>query len=97
MQLKEFLKKNGLQMSEFGAMVGTTGATICRIANGQVPRKALMAKIHEATGGQVSPNDLVGVSDTQRDDHRGEDNLDGDVTQSRTPSIPTRDAGGNAK
>ncbi len=61
MKLREFLKSNNLQMAQFGEQIGTTGPTVCRIAGGQVPRRDLMIKIYEATGGLVTPNDLVGI------------------------------------
>lgn len=61
MHLRDFLEENGLNLAEFGSLVGTTGATICRIVNGQVPRRDLMVRIHEATNGLVTPNDLVGL------------------------------------
>ena len=61
MQLREYLKINKLRMDEFGQRLGTTGPTVCRIAKGQVPRKSMMVKIFEATGGLVAPNDIVGV------------------------------------
>ena len=49
-------------MGAFAKTVGTTTATISRVADGVVvPRKALMERIYEATGGQVTPNDLVGL------------------------------------
>jgi len=62
MRLREFLKSNNLQMAQFGQQIGTTGPTVCRIAGGQVPRRELMVKIYEATGGLVTPNDLVGIA-----------------------------------
>lgn len=49
-------------MAQFGEQIGTTGPTVCRIAGGQVPRRDLMVKIYEATGGLVTPNDLVGIA-----------------------------------
>lgn len=62
MRLREFLKSNNLQMAEFAEKIGTTGPTVCRIAGGQMPRRDLMIKIYEATGGLVTPNDLVGIA-----------------------------------
>lgn len=62
MRLREFLKSNNLQMAQFGEQIGTTGPTVCRIAGGQVPRRDLMVRIYEATNGQVTPNDLVGIT-----------------------------------
>ena len=60
MQLNDFLTKRSISMARFADMVGTTTATISRIADGTVmPRRALMQRIFEATGGAVTPNDLV--------------------------------------
>jgi len=49
-------------MGDFAKCVGTTTATISRIAVGTVvPRKDLMLRINKATRGLVTPNDLVGI------------------------------------
>lgn len=49
-------------MSAFAQAVGTTTATISRVADGIViPRRELMQRIHSVTGGCVTPNDLVGL------------------------------------
>lgn len=69
MHLREYLRSNNLQMAEFGRTLGTTGPTVCRIAGGQVPRKAMMLKIFEVTGGLVTPNDIVGVHCIRPCDH----------------------------
>lgn len=56
-------------MAAFADAVGTTTATISRVADGiVVPRKALMERIYEATSGLVTPNDLVGLYCAQRCD-----------------------------
>jgi len=61
-QLTDFLIKQNLSMGAFARLVGTTTATISRIADGSVmPRKTLLLRIHEATGGQVTANDLTGT------------------------------------
>ena len=62
MKLFDYLTAHGIPANDFAERVGTTAATISRIANGQVmPRKALMAAILQETGGQVTPNDLFGL------------------------------------
>lgn len=62
MKLNEFLIMNGITMANFADAVGTTTATISRVAVGLVvPRKALLTRIHEETGGQVTPNDFLGL------------------------------------
>lgn len=70
MHLRDFLDENGLNLAEFGNLVGTTGATICRIVNGQVPRRDLMVRIHQATNGLVTPNDLVGLHGPEQQEVR---------------------------
>ena len=62
MKLNDFLEADGTSMGQFAQMVGTTTATISRIADRiVVPRRDLMQRIYEATEGAVTPNDLVGL------------------------------------
>lgn len=62
MKLNDFLDHHGISLTAFAEQVGTTAATVCRIGQGHVvPRRRLLERIHEATGGQVTPNDLVGL------------------------------------
>lgn len=62
MTLSEFLHQNRTTQTEFAARVGTTTATISRITDGVVvPRRKLLLRIFEATGGQVTPNDITGI------------------------------------
>ncbi len=62
MKLNDFLIAEGTSMGQFAKAVGTTTATVSRIADGTVvPRRALMKRINQATGGLVTPNDLVGI------------------------------------
>lgn len=78
MQLNDFLKNHEITMARFAAMVGTTPATISRVADGSVvPRRALILRIHRATGGLVTANDLVGT-----------------YCVHPCPSVRTRDKGG---
>ncbi len=49
-------------MAAFGSRVGTSAATISRVANNTVTaRMSLVKRIYEETGGQVTPNDLAGL------------------------------------
>ena len=66
MKLIDYLTLHNIHANDFALRVGTTGATISRITNGQVmPRKALMAAILRETEGQVTPNDLFGLMPDQ--------------------------------
>lgn len=66
MKLNDFLTAENTSMGNFAKTVGTTTATISRIADGVViPRKDLMHRINVATRGLVTPNDLVGIYCTQ--------------------------------
>lgn len=62
MELNDFLISKGISMAAFADTVGTTTATISRVSDSIViPRRDLMRRIHEASGGLVTPNDLVGL------------------------------------
>lgn len=62
MQLNDFLSRHNLSMSRFARLVGTTTATISRIADASVmPRRPLILRIYEATDGLVTANDLAGT------------------------------------
>lgn len=66
MRLNDFLTAENTSMGDFAKTVGTTTATISRVADGiVVPRKDLMHRINVATRGLVTPNDLVGIYCTQ--------------------------------
>jgi transcriptional regulator with XRE-family HTH domain len=66
MKLFDYLATHSIPANDFAQRVGTTAATISRIANGQVmPRKALMVAILQETEGQVTPNDLFGLMPDQ--------------------------------
>lgn len=62
MKLNDYLEANQMSQSAFAENIGTTTATVCRIASGgTIPRKGLLERIHEATSGVVTPNDLTGL------------------------------------
>ena len=61
-KLNDFLSDRGISKSAFAMQIGTTAATVSRIGDGIVmPRKALLRRIHESTGGLVTPNDVLGL------------------------------------
>lgn len=62
MKLNDYLAQSGTTMSAFAQKIGTTTATVSRVADGQVvPRKTLLLRIYEESEGFVTPNDLVGL------------------------------------
>ena len=58
MKLKDYLDENGIARHRFAAILGVHTDAIFRWQRGAVPRKAVMARIVEATGGQVQPSDF---------------------------------------
>jgi transcriptional regulator with XRE-family HTH domain len=59
MNLRDYLKQNGLTMQRFGDRVGCTHATIQRLAAGtRFPSHRLLMAIREATGGAVDAADF---------------------------------------
>ena len=60
MTLHEYLAQNAQRPADFARGLGVSAATISRVLNGRVvPRRELMTAIHAATGGRVTPNDLL--------------------------------------
>ncbi len=62
MKLAQYLRQNGLTLNEFAKTCGTSASTILRIKDGEVaPSKRVARAVWNATGGQVTPNDLYGL------------------------------------
>lgn len=60
MKLNTYLSTEGLTLAQFGEQIGRTAATVSRIARGlHVPDWQTIRAIHEATNGQVAPNDWL--------------------------------------
>ena len=58
MKLSDYLTRNGIDDTAFGAKVGRDRSTIFRIRQGtHKPSPELMEKIAQETGGQVRPDD----------------------------------------
>ena len=61
--LRRFRSAHNLSLDAFAALVGASKATISRIETGKASLSAdLMRRIAVATGGEVSPNDLVAAA-----------------------------------
>ena len=60
MKLDHYRQTAGITASEFGRRIGVAHSTVLRWESGAVfPSKEMMNRIVRATGGQVSPNDLL--------------------------------------
>ncbi len=63
--LNRYLSENSISQSQFAAMVGTTQATVSRIASGKMrPGLDLAIAISRATDGAVSPDMWVSQEET---------------------------------
>ncbi|MBM3572586.1 MAG: helix-turn-helix domain-containing protein [Alphaproteobacteria bacterium] len=59
MKLKKYFIQEGITASQFATRIGRAVSTVTRLANGEtVPEPETLAKIVEATGGAVQPNDF---------------------------------------
>ena len=62
MKLGQYLEQNGLTLSQLAQRCGTSASTILRVKDAKVaPSKRVARAIWEATGGQVTPNDLYAL------------------------------------
>ena len=59
MKLGQYLAEHGLTLEAFAGRIGVSTGAACRYAHGhRIPRRAIMARIVEATGGAVGPTDF---------------------------------------
>jgi hypothetical protein len=64
--LREWRLGRGLTLYDLCPRIGITHGELSRIERGkQFPRPALMLRIYAATGGDVTPNDLLGITRLQ--------------------------------
>ena len=67
MRLSEYLAKKGLSPEQFAAIVGVHPTTIYRqLAGATIPKRQNLAKIIEATDGEVAISDLMFAIDVER-------------------------------
>jgi len=59
MKLAAWMDSNNITDARFGEAIGVARQAVHRYRTGErIPDKALMKRINEATGGEVSPNDF---------------------------------------
>ena len=66
MRLGDWLAERQMTREQFGALVGVDHSAVTKWVHGRMPRREHLAKIREATGGLVTPDDFVegpGVAD----------------------------------
>lgn len=59
MTLFEYMEKNDISDSDFGALIGARRQSVWRYKTGHWPRQDIMEKIVAASGGHVTPNDWM--------------------------------------
>ena len=60
MQLVEWMRRKHVSQRQLAETLGVAASTLCRILSGERnPSVRLMRRIQEATGGAVTPTDLV--------------------------------------
>ncbi len=63
MKLKQYRQSQGQSQYDLARLLGTSAASISRYENGRIPEPEIMARIVEATGGTVTPNDFYDLPD----------------------------------
>lgn len=63
MTQNEYRAEHELTLEAFGALIGHSSVTVGRYETGhRIPSPEIMAKIHKATNGRVTPNDYHALS-----------------------------------
>lgn len=60
--LTEYRERHGLTLQEFGSRIGVGKAAVWKWEAGSLPRKEMLVRIVEATGGEVTLADFIAVS-----------------------------------
>lgn len=62
MKLSDYLIRNNLSLGKLAKLCGTSPSTILRMKEAEVvPSRRVATALWQATGGQVTPNDLFGL------------------------------------
>lgn len=61
MTLEAYLKAHGIKEADFAALIGVEQSTVNRLKRGSVPTRDVMARIFDATGGDVRADDFFGL------------------------------------
>lgn len=65
MNLRSYLSSRGISEAAFGSQIGVSQAAVNRyVRRSRIPTPPIMAKIVEATDGQVTANDFYAQPDT---------------------------------
>lgn len=65
MTLADYLKAEGNSASKLADSLGVAVSTVTRIAKGEItPSRDIISAIFEQTKGQVTPNDIFGITPT---------------------------------
>lgn len=68
MRLGDWLQTNRITHEAFGAMIGRGHSSVTRYVNGgRMPNRSTLARISEATAGQVTANDFVSTETVEAD------------------------------
>jgi hypothetical protein len=63
MKLADFLSERSISVPEFGRRIGLSAESVRRYCDGhRIPKRSVMSKIFEETGGAVAANDFFGLT-----------------------------------
>lgn len=80
MKLDDYLRLKGLTGPKFAMQIGVDPATVYRIRSGKVlPRRQTIKAIWNATGGQVTVQDLMAAIDEETKRHHPATQGDGEI------------------
>ena len=66
MTLDQYLVKNDISTAAFAELIGAAFETVRRYRHGErIPEPEYMARIYDATGGDVAANDFYGIGKKQ--------------------------------
>lgn len=69
MRLDDWLKQRGVSEAAFGRQIGVKQQSVNRYRKHEnIPDRDIMARIVDATGGEVLPNDFYGLPTSPQDD-----------------------------
>jgi transcriptional regulator with XRE-family HTH domain len=69
MKLNEYLKNNNISLSSAAKALGVSYEIVRRYCNGMsIPRRELLLKICEWSGGKVQPSDFYAETKTKQED-----------------------------
>lgn len=64
MKLREYLDREKITVTEFGRRCGVQHSTVLRWIDRAIsPSADALLSIHRATGGAVTPNDMLGITE----------------------------------